>query len=409
MANGIDIISDTTGLRIADLLGEQNAILRVANASSIAAVASDLRTIQQIVKNGYASQLFNVGDQIIVPWRDTVAGTDYTLPFDIVHFGNVELQDGETVPGMFLQSHYAAPFGVQFSHQQAFYKVGEEPLAAGTYYLTFATSWWGNNVIANDNVCFTLTQDAPAGSLLVGFYGAPDQVYTNWKVYVYDSDRKTILETVDSVTKEARGKYLGLWDAYGNNKYGLNGFQRTAYGNNRWSVSALRQFLNSAKGANEWWEPQTDFDIVPDQINKAGWLTGFGEDFLSVLGKVKVKTALNTVVNAEKDLGFDETFDKFFVPSLEERHYTPQIAGEGEIWDYWKRASESATPLRTGVAYSNMITYGVENHVAAQSVRFRSAYRSNACYVWVAGTAGDASGYGAASGDYRFAPACVIC
>lgn len=408
MPNGIDIISDTTGLRIADLLGEQNAILRVANASSIAAVASDLRTIQQIVKNGYASQLFNVGDQIIVPWRDVVADVSYSLPFDITHFKDVELQDGETVPGMFLQSHYAAPFGVQFSHQQAFYKVGEEPLAAGTYYLTFATSW-GKNVVANDNVCFTLTQDAPAGSLLVGFYGASDQVYTNWKVYVYASDRKTILETVDSVTKEARGEYLGLWDAYGNNEYGLNGFQRTAYGNNRWSVSALRQFLNSAKGANEWWEPQTDFDIVPDQINKAGWLTGFGEDFLSVLGKVKVKTALNTAVNAEKDLGFDETFDKFFVPSLEERHYTPQIAGEGETWDYWKRASESATPLRTGVAYSNMITYGVENHVAAQSVRFRSAHRGTAANVWSASPSGTANSYGYASLAYRFAPACVIC
>lgn len=407
MANGIDIISDTTGVRIADLLGEQNAILRVANASSIAAVASDLRTIQQIVRNGYASQLFNIGDQIIVPWRDTVAGTDYTLPFDIVHFGNVELQDGETVPGMFLQSHYAAPFGVQFSHQQAFYKVGEEPLAAGTYYLTFATSW-GNNVVANDNVCFTLTQDAPAGSLLVGFYGAPDMVYTNWTVYVYDSDRQTILETVDSVTKEARGKYLGLWDAFGNNKYGLNGFQRTAYGNNRWSVSALRQFLNSAKGANEWWEPQSDFDIVPDQINKAGFLTGFESEFVGILGKVKVKTALNTVVDAEKNLGFDETFDKFFVPSLEERHYTPQIAGEGEIWDYWKRASESATPLRTGVAYSNMITYGAENHVAAQDVRFRSASRGTANNVWIAYASGRAGG-NYASSAFRFAPACVIC
>ena len=407
MANGIDIISDTTGLRIADLLGEQNAILRVANASSIAAVASDLRTIQQIVKNGYASQLFNVGDQIIVPWRDTVAGTDYTLPFDIVHFGNVELQDGETVPGMFLQSHYAAPFGVQFSHSQGFYKVGKNGLPAGTYYMTFASSW--GKFVANSNVCFTLTQDAPAGAVLAGFYGAPDEVYTNWKVYVYDSDRKTILETVDRVTKEARGKYLGLWDAFGNNEYGLNGFQRTAYGNNRWSVSALRQFLNSAKGANEWWEPQTDFDIVPDQINKAGWLTGFGEDFLSVLGKVKVKTALNAVVNAEKDLGFDETFDKFFVPSLEERHYTPEIAGEGETWDYWKRASESATPLRTGVAYSNMITYGVENHVAAQAVWFRSAYRGGANTFWFAYPSGYASSYGYASYAYCFAPACVIC
>lgn len=408
MANGIDIISDTTGLRIADLLGEQNAILRVANASSIAAVASDLRTIQQIVKNGYASQLFNVGDQIIVPWRDTVAGTDYTLPFDIVHFGNVELQDGETVPGMFLQSHYAAPFGVQFSHQQAFYKVGEDGLPAGTYYMTFASNW-GNNVVANDNVCFTLTQDAPAGSLLAGFYGAPDQVYTNWKVYVYDSDRKTILETVGSVTKKAWGKYLGLWDAFGNNEYGLNGLQRTAYGNNRWSVSALRQFLNSAKGANEWWTPQNDFDIVPDQINKAGWLTGFGEDFLSVLGKVKVKTALNTVVNAEKDLGFDETFDKFFVPSLEERHYTPQIAGEGEIWDYWKRASESATPLPASREFPNMITYAIENHVSAQYVRLRSAGRGTANLTWIVSPSGRCSGDGSASSATRFAPACVIC
>ena len=114
------------------------------------------------------------------------------------------------------------------------------------------------------------------------------------------------------------------------------------------------------------------------------------------------------MVNAEKDLGFDETFDKFFVPALEERHYNPQIAGEGETWDYWKRASESATPLLTGVAYSNMITYGVENHVAAQYVRFRSAYRDYACYVWNAYTSG-AAGDSVASGAYRFAPACVIC
>lgn len=407
MANGIDIISDTTGLRIADLLGEQNAILRVANASSIAAVASDLRTIQQIVKNGYASQLFNVGDQIIVPWRDVVADVSYSLPFDITHFKDVELQDGETVPGMFLQSHYASPFGVQFSHQQGFYKVGENGLPAGTYYLTAAVKY-GNNVAANDNICFTLENDAPAGAILAGFYGMPDQAYTNWKVYVYDTDHKTILETVNTVTKEARGEYLGLWDLYGNNEYGLNGMQRTAYGNNRWSVSALRQFLNSDKGADLWWTPQTDFDIVPDQIAKAGWLTGFESEFLNILGKVKVKTALNTVVDAEKNLGFDETFDKFFVPSLEEEHFAPQLAGEGETWDYWRRASESPTPLPTGRAFPNMITYAVENHVSAQNVRLRSANRGNANYTWAVNTSGNATSSGASNAG-RFAPACVIC
>ena len=407
MPNGIDIMSDTTGLMIADRLGEQNAILRVANASSIAAVASDLRTIHQIVKNGYASQLFNEGDQIIVPWRDVVADVSYSLPFDITHFGDVELQDGETVPGMFLQSHYASPFGVQFSHAQGFYVVGEDGLPANTYYLTCDVSW-GKNCVKGDNLCFTLENDAPAGAILAGFVGMPDQVYTNWKVYVYDTDHKTILETVNTVTKEARGEYLGLWDAYGNNEYGLNGVQRTAYGNNRWKDSALRQFLNSDKAANLWWTPQNDFDIVPDQINKAGFLTGFESEFLNILGKVKVKTALNTVVDAEKNLGFDETFDKFFVPSLEEEHFAPQLVGEGETWDYWRRASESPNSLPVGVAFPNMITYAVENHVSAQSVRLRSAYRGGATNTWSVSTSGYASGSGASNAN-RFAPACVIC
>ena len=406
MPNGIDIISDTTGMRIAELLGEQNAILRVANASSIAAVASDLRTIQQIVKNGYASQLFNVGDQIIVPWTDVVANVSYSLPFDIVHFGDVELQDGETVPGMFLQSHYASPFAVQFSHQQGFYKVGENGLPAGTYYMTFASSW--GKFVANNNACFTLTEDAPAGAVLAGFIGAYDHTIETWKVLVYAADGKTLLETVNSVTNEARGEYLGAWDAYGNNEYGLNSFQRTVLGNNRWSVSALRQFLNSDKGAGLWWTPQTDFDIVPDQIAKAGWLTGFESEFLNILGKVKVKTALNTVVNAEKTIDFDETYDKFFVPSLEEEHFAPQKAGEGETWDYWRRASESPTPLPTGKAFPNMITYAVENHVSAQYVRLRSASRAYAYDTWNVLTSGTAYSYNA-SHACRFAPACVIC
>ena len=409
MPNGIDIISDTTGQVIAEALKEQNAILRVTNADTIAAAVSDLSTIRQIVRNGYGPKIFNYGDQIIVPWTDIVADTTYTFPFDITHFGPVQLRDGEIVPGMFLQMHYASPFGVQFSHAQGFKKIGNEALPAGTYYLTCDVNW-GQNCVKGDNLCFTLENDAPAGSILAGFVGMPDQAYTNWKVYVYDgTDHKTILETVNSVTKEARGEYLGLWDAYGNNEYGLNGVQRTAYGNNRWKDSALRQFLNSAAAANAWWTPQNDFDIVPDQINKAGFRTGFESEFLNILGETKVLTALNTVVNAEKDLGFDETYDKFFVPALQQEYYNPQIAGEGDAWEYWKRVSESVNPLPTGVTQPNMKRYAVENHVSAQSVRLRSAYRGGACGTWYVYTSGGAYGNYSASYAHRFAPACVIC
>ena len=96
------------------------------------------------------ARFFNYGDQIILPWTDKATGKTYECPLDVVHFGDVTLADGETVPGMLVQWHYATPFGVQFNQFQAF-KYCEEQLPAGTYNVIIGDTW-GNNCVKGKTI-----------------------------------------------------------------------------------------------------------------------------------------------------------------------------------------------------------------------------------------------------------------
>lgn len=403
----IDLVTETTAKGILAAAQHRNALLEVLAADKVASVTSDLEAIQRIVKNGLAPELFNIGDQIIVPWTDKAADKTYEVPLDIVHFGNVELKDGETVPAMYLQWHYATPFVVQFDNYEAFYYC-EEVLATGTYYVTMGNSW-GNNVVSGKSYYFTLTQDVPAGGQLAGFRGMPDQAVANWKVYSYESREATeALETV-TVTEGTEGTYLGTLSS--STKYaesGINNMQRVGYGYNRWAQSGIRQWLNSKAAVGAWWKPQNVFDRAPDQLTtKAGFLSGFEDEFLNILGEIKVVTNLNTTSDSE--IGAQEiTYDKIFLPSLEQIYVTPQLEGEGEYWTYWKRATGATTPQAQYGTYPERITYALENHTSAQYVRLRSAIRGFACYAWHVNASGYVS-YGNASSAGRCAPACVIC
>ena len=88
-------------------------------------------------------------------------------------------------------------------------------------------------------------------------------------------------------------------------------------------------------------------------------------------------------------------------------HCAPQIAGEGEVWPYWSRASESKTPLAQYGTYPQMRTFALENKTSAQGVRLRSAFRGNAFITWYVNASGSVS-YGYAFLAFRFAPACVL-
>lgn len=405
--SGIDIISDSTGKAIVDRLDKQNALLQVMASEGLTTFIQKWSDIQKVIRDGIGSKLFSVNDYFLDTWTDTAASVPYEVPWGVRHFLNAELQDGEVVPGMAIQWNYCSPFGVQFSHQRAFLKC-PEGLSAGTYYFTFESSWGDKGyVVANDVVCFTTANGVPVGGRISGCYGAPDQPKSSWRIYIYDADGKTILETLTPVftISDDNNVNLGIMKLSARNG-NLNSIQEMAYGWNRWKTSALRQFLNSAAGANQWWMAQDEWDIAPDQLaTKAGFLSGLSEDLLGVLKPVKVVTYTNTVQDGGDA---DITYDKIFLPSIQEMHIAPQVSGEGEVWDYWRRASEQSTPLAQYGTYPQMITYDIGNKTSPQFVSTRSAYRGSANRRWIVNASGLVDGGGTAGGAIRFAPTCVI-
>ena len=398
------VMLDETGQKIVEKLHTQNLLLDILAGATLEHT-QNLEEIANIVRSGDGNKIFNIGDQIIVPWVDVAANKTYSMPFDVVHFGNVALEDQESIPGMYLQAHYAHPFGVQFSHQRAFLKC-PEGLPAGTYYFTIE-SGWGTNVQAGDVVCFTTTVDVPEGGRVSGCYGAPDQAKANWRIYTHSADGKTVLETI-TPTFSASGTDLGTMKATdrGGN---LNCVQEMAYGYNNLLKSALRQYLNGTGGVGEWWTAQDEFDIAPNELaTKAAFLSGFQNDFLAAIKPVKVQQAANTVNDEGATLTM---YDRVFLPSLKEMNIEPQDneGVEGEIWEYWKRVSGSAMPLARSQTYPQLRTFGLENKNSAQNVRLRSANRGNASYTWSVNASGLVFYYYYASYAYRFAPAVVIC
>lgn len=357
--------------------------------------------ISGLVRNGYAQKIFDFGDWINEKWTDTAATKEYEYPWRVNHFENVELEDGEIVQGMFLQAHYAHPFGVQFSQARAFLKC-PDGLTAGTYNVKLERDW-GSNAKANTYWQFTLTKDVPKGGRLSGFIQMPDVASSNWKVISYAADAITKLETVP-VTSGQDGTALGTLQ-YATRNGNLNSMQETAYGWNRWKTSALRQYLNSEQAKGKWWTPQDEWDIAPDQLaTKDGFLCGMPADMLKALKTVKVVTYANTVQDGGEA---DITYDRVFLPSLEQLFINPQIAGEGTVHEYWQRRSGMKTKMQQYQTYPRMISYAVENHTSPQYVRLRSALRGIAYSPWYVNSSGTVYN-GSAWGARRFSPLVVV-
>lgn len=395
-------------------IARQNLLLAQMVTPASATPEAELAEIHAIVQTGEASNVFKVGDQLMLNYND---GTNsYVLPWDVVHFGDVELQDGETKPGMFLQSHYAMQ-GVQFSASQAARKFASG-LAAGTYHFTMGTNW-GTHCVKDKVYQFTLESAIPEGGQLVfgsnsSFYtwGAPDTAVSNWRVYTFSSPSSTTpIETV-TLSEGSEGTDLGTISS--STKFGadaLTNLQMAAYGYNRWSHSANRQFYNSAAAAGSWWTAQHDVDRIPQQAATVrGFMAGFDAAFLNIIKPIKVTTLLNTVT--DDGIGASEnTYDTFFLPGLQQEYIEPQATGEGDYWEYWKERLGLTSPQAQGGAGTNAnhIRYGYDAKTTAQYCRLRSAYRGYANSAWNVFTSGYAYGYAAAATASRGCPACVIC
>lgn len=341
----IDLPRDTT---MRDIAASLRAIAGFAVSDIV-----DIKQIKAIVEGKKEKEVFNIGDQITIPWTDKATNTTYAAAMDIVHFGDVELKSGDTTNAMFLQWHYATPFGVQYDAPEV--EVASEA--------TFSTDY--NYYLKDSNGNFSVADVTIGGTIPAG------------TTYYHNE----IKDTSGSICK---------------------------FGYNRWSHSAMRQWLNSDKGVNAWWNAQHKGDVKPAELaTKAGFLTGFDDDFLNCLTPIKIVTLPNIISEPDKNVSNDITYDKFFLPSLEQMYCKPQATGEGEYWEYWKKASGSTTPCQQRQTYPEMATHAIENHSAAQNVRLRSDSRNNTSNTWSVYSGGSFDA-GYASTSMRCTPACAI-
>ena len=391
------VCEDNTEVNIGDLLKQ------IATVQTGTVDVSSWTKIRNLRKSGLAEKVLTVGDIIDDTWTDVAAPKEYPYQWHVADFQPVELQNGDTEASVLVQAHWAHPFGVQFSHQRAFLAC-PDGLPVGSYYFTIESAW-GNNVKAGDIVCFKTTKVVPAGGRVSGCYGAPDQAKANWRIYTHSADGKTQIETITpTFAKTDSATNLGT-QHLNKREDNLNSTQEMAYGWNRWKTSALRQYLNSEAAKGAWWTAQDEWDVAPDQLkDKAGFLSGCSADFLSALQVVKVTTFANTVNDGG---GEDVTYDRVFIPSMEQMYCTPQVKGEGTYLEYWKQRSGATAPLAQWGTYPNIITYAAENHTSPQNMRLRSAYRGAASSTWAVSSSGSGS-INHASLAYRFAPLVVI-
>ena len=387
----------------AALLGMSSSLGVIARAQTGVVEEMDYNGIKAVVAAGNAPAVFPVGTQLV----NTYTGKDgkvYDCPWDVVKTDDIaEGETGTTAPAMVLQMHYASLEDIQFSAYQAFFVVPEAGLVAGTYNVKMGLDW-GTNVKNGTTYQFTLTKNAPAGARLTGFYNAPDTAPTSWKVYVYkDQNKSELLETCN-VSAGSAGTNLGTFLAKPNGN--LNGLHPVAYGDNRWYKSAYRQYLNSDQAAGAWWTPQDNWDMKPDQADTVpGFLAGFSDDFKAALTRTKVVTYGNTVTD---DGSAVVTYDKIFLPSLQEIYCSPQVSGEGTgYWPYWKERTGAKTPQGLWQTYPLRITRDLAQRTVGRNVRLRSAHRGVGGSAFYVSSSGDVYTWNAISA-YRCAPACEM-
>jgi hypothetical protein len=295
------------------------------------------------------------------------------------------------------------------------YADSENLLTAGTYNIAIGSAY-GNGWVVGQAIQFTLTEDLVEGDQIFINCGTDQNINpTNnraWNVYAQGSTTSKQSGTTTNGTDGTNLGTIGNVSAQRTNGL-LNAISRVVYGSGRWSESAIRQYLNSTSEAGAWWIPKNGWDRPPAQAaTMRGFLGGCSEDFLNMIEEVPVVTALNTVEGFTDTT--ETTYDKIFLPSLQEMYINPQLAGaEGEDWDYYKELAEEAGltgKFQQYGTYPILITYQAGSTTSPVAVWLRSASRGSASTAWYVSNAGTVDYYGAGGALYalRGCPACKI-
>ena len=303
----------------------------------------DFEAMARIIENGGGQEVYPEGT-IFVTTKD-----NYTYPWCFMHHGVDD--DGEPYADIRVIKGIDS---LQFDASEAFYYC-TEALAAGTYYVTVASTW---GQTAAGNYKFTLANAVPAGGRLVGFYRASDVNAAGTDVTVYDSPTSMTPSQTATLSIGTSGTFLGTLQPGGDDSHeDINSIQRAAYGSNNYAQSNIRQYLNSDKASGSVWVSSNKFDQFPTWWNSTpGFMAKLPQEFIDIVCPIDIKTDTNNVfeVGYEKNSSYT-LHDKFWLPSRYQIFGTKEHAELGETqWNFYKGATDIDRIMRN--ASGNAVT-----------------------------------------------------
>lgn len=329
------------------------------------------------VSDGSAKTKHPVGSQVTDKWYEN-ASRGYDAPWDVVHY--------DTSGDAYLIWHYGIPTEISFDAREALFYAPEGGIPAGQYYVEAPlTDWqvWKEGICIN----FILSQPMEEGDQFVlnydGLYSR-NPIGSKWGVF---SKGSTILKDAGVTTDSKVGTKLGETsrENIGYTNGIVNSHLRVDGGYNRYSQSAVRQYLNSRAKAGEWWKPQNPWDRPPRQHDKVrGFLAGFSTDFLNTLEPVSVITGLNGADAEIEGKDYETTEDLVFLPSLTELNIEPDVPDEGIVWSYYKNlaAEHSMSQFKRYTFYNFWKMYKIsgepypENEQTRSTAGYKNIYRA---------------------------------
>lgn len=385
------------------LIAHQNAAIDLLASDKRAALATDIGAVAQLCANGEILEVMDYGDRISAAWGD---GTNnYTPELNLCHESDELLEDQETIHGAFFEWDKTTPTGVPFDEPEALYYCdGTE--GTGNKYIGIGKAYYGWDTSKHIQVNFSVAPEADDQLVIdCGKDRANDPTNgRNW--YLYAKGSTTVKDsgtTSDGTSGTSLGSTSSTDSLHTNDR--VNAPERAVYGYNRWSQSALRQWLNSIAAAGAWWTAQNAWDRPPAvAATLRGFLAGYDEEVRRHFKPIKVVTvACNGDGNAE-----DVTYDQVFLASLEQMYSTPQFSGkEGAYWEYYKRLLGRTSPTEYYQTYARLIKYALNAPTSAQYCWGRSASRYGASVAWVVNSSGTVGIYNAYYA-YRCAPSVFI-
>lgn len=308
-------------------------------------------------------------------WDCDILDMDYDTPVEDSHKHSLSMA-----------IHDCFTYGsIPLCPRQAIFSVATE-LEAGAYYFHCTDQPWFAGDKGKD-IQFTLENAVPVGSQFV-LGNSHNTTMIGATLMVYSGPTATTESQTAVMSEGNNGTFLGNLTSAGDPTNHLNSIQRALFGSNRQKNSAMRQYFNSdaagaASGAvASWWVAQTEWDR-PVVSTMPGFLYGIEPAFLDAIGRVKKRTALNTLSDGG---GFEDTEELIFLMSRTEVYGQANNNVYETSWGIDNTLKTVPYAFYNGATSADHIKR--ENGTTARYWFLRSAYPTYANLTYLVGTDG---------------------